>query len=219
VDYARALDEELIGLVAKRDERALERLYERYGRAIYSLVFRMLRDPGRAEEVAQEVFLKVWRRPTSYVAGRGPFATWLLSVAHHRAIDELRARRHQPLPIDGPDGPGADVVDGGDDLDELAWLRERRSAIRGALATLPPAQRAAIELAYFGGLTQRQIADRLGEPLGTIKTRMRLAMQKLRGSLTDLAPVDGRANGRDGTIGPHLVEPILQPNEARRAEL
>jgi RNA polymerase sigma-70 factor (ECF subfamily) len=219
VDYARALDEELIGLVAQRDERALERLYERYGRAIYSLVFRMLRDPGRAEEVAQEVFLKVWRRPTSYVAGRGPFATWLLSVAHHRAIDELRARRHQPLPIDGPDGPGADVVDEGDGLDELTWLRERRSAVRGALTTLPAPQRAAIELAYFGGLTQREIADRLGEPLGTIKTRMRLAMQKLRGSLTDLAPLDAHPNGRDGAISPQVLETILQPNEAHRADL
>jgi RNA polymerase sigma-70 factor (ECF subfamily) len=216
VDYARALDEELIGLVAQRDERALERLYEKYGRAIYSLVLRMLRDPGRAEEVAQEVFLKVWRRPTSYVAGRGPFATWLLSVAHHRAVDELRARRHEPLPIDGPD---ADIPDDAEDLDELAWLRERRGAIRHALTALPDAQRAAIELAYFGGLTQREIADRLGQPLGTIKTRMRLAMQKLRGSLTDLALVEGHANGHDPGLDPDLLDPIILPGEARRAEL
>jgi RNA polymerase sigma-70 factor (ECF subfamily) len=219
VDYARALDEELIGLVAQRDERALERLYEKYGRAIYSLVLRMLRDPGRAEEVAQEVFLKVWRRPTSYVAGRGPFVTWLLSVAHHRAVDELRARRHEPLRIDGPDGAGADMPDEGDDLDELAWLRERRGAIRHALKALPDAQRAAIELAYFGGLTQREIADRLGQPLGTIKTRMRLAMQKLRGSLTDVALADGHVNGHDRSIDPALLDPVALPGEARRVEL
>ncbi|HEY3080481.1 MAG TPA: sigma-70 family RNA polymerase sigma factor [Chloroflexota bacterium] len=219
MDYARALDEELIGLVALRDERALERLYEKYGRAIYSLVLRMLRDPGRAEEVAQEVFLRVWRRPTSYVAGRGPFATWLLSVAHHRAVDELRARRHDPLPIDPLDGAGVDVPDEGEDLDELAWVRERRGTIRHALSALPDAQRAAIELAYFGGLTQREIADRLGQPLGTIKTRMRLAMQKLRGSLTDLAAVDGRANGRDGAVDPQRPDPTAVPGEVRRAEL
>jgi RNA polymerase sigma-70 factor (ECF subfamily) len=221
VDYARALDEELVVLVSRRDERALERLYEKYGRAIYSLVLRMLRDPGRAEEVAQEVFLKVWRRPASYVPGRGPFATWLLSVAHHRAVDELRARRHDPLPIDCLDGAGADVADERDELDELAWLHERRRAVRGALAVLPEPQRAAIELAYFGGLTQREIADRLGEPLGTIKTRMRLAMQKLRGALNGLT-VDGEpaaANGHDHAVDPELFGPIARPTEAGRVDL
>jgi RNA polymerase sigma-70 factor (ECF subfamily) len=195
LDYARALDEELIGLIAQRDERALERLYERYGRAIYSLVLRMLHDPSRAEEVSQEVFLKVWRRPDSYSPGRGPFVTWLLSVAHHRAVDELRARRHDTLPIDGADGGGLEIVDESADLAEVAWFGERRVAIRAALGGLPQTQRHAIELAYYAGLTQREISDRLGEPIGTIKTRMRLAMQKLRTSLADVAAVDGHANG------------------------
>jgi RNA polymerase sigma-70 factor (ECF subfamily) len=195
LDYARALDEELIGLIAQRDERALERLYEKYGRAIYSLVLRMLRDPARAEEVSQEVFLKVWRRPGSYAPGRGPFVTWLLSVAHHRAVDELRARRHDTLPIDGADGVGIEIVDESADLSDVAWVGERRVAIRAALGGLPQTQRHAIELAYYAGLTQREISDRLGEPLGTIKTRMRLAMQKLRASLADVAAIDGSVNG------------------------
>lgn len=184
-------DEELIDRIARRDERALEQLYDRYGRAAYSLVLRILRDPGRAEEVAQEVFLKVWRQPGSYVPGRGAFATWLMSVAHHRAIDELRARRHATVPIDDPENGAAELPSDGLDPAELAWLGERRVAVRAALAELPPPQRAAIELAYYGGLTQREIADRLGEPLGTVKTRMRLAMQKLRVSLfNEVAPTD-----------------------------
>lgn len=195
MDYAQARDEELVSRLELRDERALERLYERYGRATYSLVLKMLRDPGRAEEIAQEVFLKLWRRPTSYVAGRGAFATWLLSVAHHRAVDELRTRRHEVYSLRDGDPPPRELIDDGSDLADAAWIREQRVAVRSALATLPGPQRQAIELAYFAGLTQREIADRLGEPLGTIKTRVRLAMQKLR---TVLSAVDAEhpPNGR-----------------------
>ena len=218
LEYARALDEELIGRVAQRDERALEQLYEKYGRAIYSLVLRMLRDPSRAEEVSQEVFLKVWRRPESYTPGRGPVVTWLLSVAHHRAVDELRARRHDTLPIDGADGGGLEIVDDGADLADIAWVRERGLAIRTALVGLPQSQRHAVELAYYGGLTQREISDRLGEPLGTIKTRMRLAMQKLRASLAEVGTVDGRLNGNGhGDAGE--LKTYARSVEARHAEL
>jgi RNA polymerase sigma-70 factor (ECF subfamily) len=194
--YRQARDEELVERLAAGDERALERLYEKYGRAVYSLVLKMLREPARAEELAQEVFLKLWRRPTSYVAGRGTFATWLLSVAHHRAVDELRTRRHELLPLgDGTNGT-PELVDEAADLADHAWLREQRSAVRHALATLPASQRQAIELAYFLGLTQREIADRLGEPLGTIKTRMRLGMHKLRGCLDGVDEAyNGRPNG------------------------
>jgi RNA polymerase sigma-70 factor (ECF subfamily) len=195
VDYAQARDEELVEQLVERDERALERLYEKYGRAVYSLVLKMLRDPARAEEVAQEVFLKLWRRPSSYVSGRGTFATWLLSVAHHRAIDELRTRRHELVPLgDGTNGV-PELVDDADDLAEAAWLREQRVVVRQALGLLPASQRQAIEMAYFLGLTQREISDRLGEPLGTIKTRMRLAMQKLRITLDELARPHEHSNG------------------------
>jgi RNA polymerase sigma-70 factor (ECF subfamily) len=195
VDYLQARDEDLVGRLLSRDERALERLYDRYGRAIYSLVLKMLRDPARAEEISQEVFLKLWRRPESYVAGRGAFATWLLSVAHHRAIDELRTRRHEIYPLGDDDNPPRELIDDGSDLADAAGLREQRVAVRSALATLPASQRQAIELAYFAGLTQREIADRLGEPLGTVKTRVRLAMQKLRLVLTQVGELNGSFNG------------------------
>lgn len=216
LDYARALDEELVGLIAERDERALERLYEKYGRAIYSLVLRMLRDPARAEEISQEVFLKVWRRPESYAPGRGLFVTWLLSVAHHRAIDDLRARRHETVAID--ENGGLEIMDGAADLADVAWMGERRVAIRAALGGLPGPQRHAVELAYFGGLTQREISDRLGEPLGTIKTRMRLAMHKLRVSLADLGAVDGPTNG-NGFGSPGELTSYTRQAEARHADL
>lgn len=192
-------DEELIERIQRQDERALEMLYERYGRAAYSLALRMLRDPARAEEVVQEVFLKVWRRPSSYVAARGPFGTWLLSVTHHRAIDDLRSRRHDTLPIDDVALGTSDLTDGTIDLADGAWLREQRLAVRRALALLPIPQRRALELAYYGGLTQREIADRLGEPLGTIKTRVRLALQKLRVGL------DGLTDGGIGIAEPDLL--------------
>jgi RNA polymerase sigma-70 factor (ECF subfamily) len=195
VDYALARDEELVGRLSEKDERALERLYDRYGRATYSLVLKMLRDPARAEEVSQEVFLKLWRRPESYVPGRGAFATWLLSVAHHRAVDELRTRRHEVFSLGNDDTPPRELIDDGSDLADGAWVREQRAAVRAALATLPATQRQAVELAYFAGLTQREIAERLGEPLGTVKTRIRLAMQKLRAILVDLEQPAGESNG------------------------
>jgi RNA polymerase sigma-70 factor (ECF subfamily) len=195
VDYLQASDEELVGRLLQKDERALERLYDRYGRATYSLVLKMLRDPARAEEVSQEVFLKLWRRPESYVAGRGAFATWLLSVAHHRAIDELRARRREVFSLVADESPPRELIDDGSDLADGAWIREQRAAVRTALTTLPPSQRQAVELAYFAGLTQREIAERLGEPLGTVKTRIRLAMQKLRAVLTDATEANGHSNG------------------------
>lgn len=206
MDYAQARDEELVERLVERDERALERLYERYGRATHSLVLKILRDPARAEEVAQEVFLKLWRRPSSYVPGRGTFATWLLSVAHHRAIDELRTRRYELLPLgDGSNG-APELVDESDDLAETAWIREQRVVVREALGLLPASQRQAIEMAYFLGLTQREIADRLGEPLGTIKTRMRLAMQKLRVSLEEVARAEAHVNG-------YATVPVLASGE------
>lgn len=206
MDYAQARDEELVERLAARDERALERLYEKYGRATYSLVLRVLRDPARAEEIAQEVFLKLWRRPTSYVPGRGTFATWLLSVAHHRAVDELRTRRYELLPLgDGTNGL-PELVDGAEDLAESAWVREQRVVVRQALSSLPASQRQAIEMAYFMGLTQREISERLGEPLGTVKTRMRLAMQKLRVSLEELAAHNAHANGFTPTRSPNGAE-------------
>lgn len=208
VDYSLAKDEELVVRVAGRDERALERLYERYGRAIYSLVLRMLRDPARAEEITQEVYLKLWRRPSSFSIERGAFATWFLSVAHHRAIDELRSRRMEVYPLDDGENPPKELVDDGEDLADIAWLREQRVAIRQAIAALPDAQREVIDLAYFAGLTQREIAKRTGEPLGTVKTRIRLAILKLRTLLSGLSDNATIVKGSVQANGIQLADPI-----------
>lgn len=178
--HATARDEELAARLTARDALALAELYERYGRAIYSLALRILRDRESADELVQDVFLRLWHQPERYLAERGRFATWLLSVAHHRAIDLLRRRKGQRQP-------------GGDDLtalpanhpapDDAVVESELRRTVRQALATLPEPQRRSLELAYFDGLTQSEIAARTGEPLGTIKTRMRLGMLKLREQL------------------------------------
>ena len=206
MDYALAKDEELVVRIAERDERALERLYERYGRAIYSLVLRMLRDPARAEEITQEVYLKLWRRPSSFSADRGSFATWFLSVAHHRTIDELRARRLDVYPLDDGENPPRELVDDGEDLADIAWLREQRVAIRQAMSVLPEAQRRVIDLAYFAGFTQREIAERTGEPLGTVKTRIRLATLKLRTLLNGLLDNGLIVNGSGQAVAGPLVK-------------
>ena len=186
-------DADLIERAASGDARALEVLYDRYSRVVYSFALRIVGDQQIAEEVLQEVFFRAWQQGGSFRANRGSFITWLLSITHNMAIDEVRKRRRRPQRSDNddPETALAGVPDTGLDVEEEVWLGSLRQTIAAALATLPPAQREAVELAYFQGLTQREIAERLGEPLGTIKTRMRLGMQKLRdlleGDEVDLA--------------------------------
>lgn len=183
-ENARAIDDGLVARLLLRDVQALELLYERHARALFSLALKMLAEVEAAEEVVQETFLKLWQRPEAFAPERGRLVSWLLGVAHHRAVDRLRRRRlelrystdYRLVDIrDGPPGPEEAL------LDSL-----RGDAIVRALQTLPEAQRRVVDLAYVGGLTQVEIADALGEPLGTVKTRLRLAMQKLRAS-ADLA--------------------------------
>ena len=178
VDRAELADEVLAELIARREVAALEALYHRHARAVYSLALKMLADPAGAEEIVQECFLKLWRQPELYQARRGRLLPWMLGVAHHRAIDRLRRRRlEQRHAIDGlPDVPS----NGEGDPERHVWGRFQVEAVGRALAELPPTQRQVLELAYLRGMTQTEIATSLGEPLGTIKTRMRLAMQKLR---------------------------------------
>jgi RNA polymerase sigma-70 factor, ECF subfamily len=180
VEYTLATDHVLVERLGRGDELALRSLYERYGRVTYSLALRILREPAAAEEVVQEVFLKLWRHPENFAPSRGQFISWLMSVAHHRAIDELRQGRRIAQGI--VDASAGLMVESEDDSDpqELAWLGERRAAIRLALRSLPDAQRQAIELAYYGGLSQREIAEQLHEALGTVKTRTRLGIRRLR---------------------------------------
>ncbi|MDP8924043.1 MAG: sigma-70 family RNA polymerase sigma factor, partial [Chloroflexota bacterium] len=166
----RALsDEALAERIGRRDVAALEALYERHARALFSLAVKLLDDHHAAEEVVQETFLKLWQRPETYVPRRGRLLPWLLGVTHHRAVDRLRRRR---LELRHSTGQAVFDVPAGtrDPFDEV-FAGLRGEAVARALRTLPEAQRRAVELAFLRGLTHVEIADLLGEPLGTIKTR------------------------------------------------
>ena len=182
---AQATDEELVALLATRDIEAFETLYDRYGTLVYSTVLRVVKDVHLAEDTSQEVFLRIWRRSDRYIPERGRFVSWLLSVARNEAVDQVRSRgrrwRHE-VTSEEPER----VLPAGDSHDPalMAELADERQRVRQVLAKLPAEQRKAIELAYFGGYTQQEIAALLSEPLGTVKTRIRLGMQKLRVLLT-----------------------------------
>lgn len=186
-------DTTLAAALVRGNPRALEALYERHSRAVYSLALHLLGDRGAAEEVVQETFVKLWRRPASYQPQRGRLLPWLLGVAHHHCVDLLRRRqlemRHRAAsPVDhewaGEDSPErAHGLSESTDEDVAAQVgsAEERQHVIQALATLPDAQRVPLELAYYRGLSQSEIAHFLHEPLGTIKTRMRLGLLRLRG--------------------------------------
>ena len=186
MDYTALDDAALIALVAKRDEAALAELYDRYSRLVFSVAVRVVGQRQLAEEVTLDAFQNVWQAAATFRQDRGRFATWLMSVARHRAIDELRRLGVRPEgnSVD-LDQSAADNAARSDSIEDRVWLDQRRAAVRSALAELPDPQRRALELAYFGGLTQQEIAERLNTPLGTIKTRMRMGMQKLRRVLDD----------------------------------
>ncbi len=174
-------DEAVIARLHRGDQAALEEIYERYSRSVYSLSFRILREAAASEDVAQEVFLRLWRQPTAYDAARGTLRSWLMSVAHHRSIDLLRRRKtrgEQSLADDWASNYIA--ANGIVDPAEVAGQQETATAIRRALARIPAEQQRAIEMAFFQGKTHAEISAELNEPLGTAKTRIRLGMRKLR---------------------------------------
>lgn len=186
-NLAELSDADLIGRASNGDARALEVLYDRYSGVVFSFSLKLVQDRQLAEELLQEVFFRAWQQGGAYSSQRGTFVTWLLSITHNMAIDEIRKRRRRPQKADSeePEQVLAAVADtsAGSDVEEEVWLGSLRDTVAVALRTLPPAQREAIEMAYYQGLTQREIAEALGEPLGTIKTRMRLGLQKLREAL------------------------------------
>jgi RNA polymerase sigma-70 factor (ECF subfamily) len=179
-------DEELMERLFQRDLDAFRALYERYGSLVYSTCLRIVRDTQIAEDMVQEIFLRIWRKPESYLPSRGRFVTWLTSVTRNRAVDEIRSRnrrfRHEMASPEEQERevPAAEKMDPA----LTAELSDQRRLILAALEGIPQEQREVIELAYFGGLTQQEISQRLSQPLGTVKTRIRLGMQKLRGALT-----------------------------------
>jgi RNA polymerase sigma-70 factor (ECF subfamily) len=177
---AHLSDEALVALVARADEEALAELYDRFGRVAYGLALRIVRDPALAEDAVQEGFMAVWRSAARFVADRAKASTWILTLIHRRAVDLVR--REEPRraePLDSAPQPS------GDDTEDEVWLRLRRTRVQEALARLPEKQREALELAYYGGFTQSELADRLGEPLGTIKSRMFSGLATLRELLAD----------------------------------
>ena len=173
---------ELVARIARGDVQAFERFYDRYASLALGLIRRVLGEREAAQDVLQEVFLQVWKEAGAYDAGRGSVEAWLVMRAKTRAIDKLRARRRIPQVGAAPLGE-AIAVDTAPAGDDIAAAVESRGAVEGLLARLPEAQRRVIELAFFGGLTQVEIAARLGEPLGTVKTRCRLALERLRAML------------------------------------
>jgi RNA polymerase sigma factor (sigma-70 family) len=175
-DAADTSDESLLARVATGDEAALGELYDRFGRVAYGLALRVLRDERLAEDAVQEAFLAIWRQAASFQPERAKAQTWVLTLVHRRAVDLVRReerRRADPLE------PTADVP-GGASAAEDADLRHRREAVQQALEQLPEELRRPIELAYYAGLTQSELAERLGEPLGTIKSRMFTGLKRLR---------------------------------------
>ncbi len=181
MNHAGLTDEALIALVATGDRDALGALYDRYGNLVFSLVVRIVGEGMAAEEVTQDAFMAVWRGAATFAPERGTFPTWLLTIARNRAIDELRRSRGRPLSNSEPLTPAKVILDGSPNYLEDTSLR--RLVVSRALAELPAPQRQAVELAYFHGMTHHEIANYLGEPLGTVKTRIRLGMQRLRTSL------------------------------------
>jgi len=172
-------DDTLIRALAARDLAALASLYDRYGRVAYALAYRILGEAEAAEDVVHDGFLSAWRGAASYRAERGNVRGWLLSIVHHRAVDVLRRKTtFRPAPLEVAEQRPAD-----DDTAEEATRNVEHATVRAALEALPQAQRRTIELAYFGGYTHVELAEIMGVPLGTVKGRMRIGLQKLRRAL------------------------------------
>ena len=174
-------DRQIIHLIASMDKGALEALYGRYSTPVYSLAMYMLRNEALAEEVTQEIFLNIWLKASSFKADRGEPRSWIMSVAHHKVVDLIRSRRRSTTMSDPADYETLDLLPSGEvSTEEQVERNLERERIMKAMKVLPKAQREVILLAYFEGYSQSAMADKLGQPLGTIKTRVRLAMQKLR---------------------------------------
>jgi RNA polymerase sigma factor (sigma-70 family) len=174
-ELAHLSDEALVLLAARSQQSALAELYDRYGRPAYGLALRVLRDEALAEDAVQEAFLGVWRTASRFVPERGTARTWILTLVHRRAVDLVRReQRRRTDPLDSAAEPGAGSVD------DEAWLRLQRERVQHALRQLPDQQREALELAYYGGFTQSELAERLGLPLGTIKSRVFAGLARLR---------------------------------------
>ncbi len=173
-DYGEASnDMRLVARIRAGDQQAMSELYDRYGKVVYAVALRVLQDTAAAEDVLQDVFMQLWRNPDAFDASRGSLGAWLSVISRHRSIDVLRKRKPE---VDIEDC----VIAGGPDLSDEAERSLVVEKVRAALAEMDPNQHKALELAYFQGLTHSEIAEKTGEPLGTIKTRIRSGLQQLR---------------------------------------
>lgn len=182
---AAASDLDLIGRIRDEDQTALDELYRRYSSPVYSLVWKILQSGEEAEDVSLDVFWQIWRQADRYDRSRGAPPAWIFTLARSRAIDRLRARHRKEdrtISFDDPD-LNLDPLDEEKAPDEVASYRQTRDAVRKAISTLSPKQREAVELAFFQGLTHVEIAERLRQPLGTVKTRIRQGLIRLRTKL------------------------------------
>ena len=184
MNYQGLTDLELLEHISNQDRDALATLYERFGRRVFSLAVRILSDSVSAEEVTQDVFMSVWRRGATYVSKKGKFTTWLFSIAHNRTIDELRKRRRDLSRTNDDIDDHLNLKSGDVSPADATVALSEYAKIRAAMEDLPEEQKNVVELSYFKGLTQTEIAEKTGQPLGTVKTRMRLALKKLRKALS-----------------------------------
>ena len=180
-DLAHLSDEALLSLVASSDDAALAELYDRFGRVAYGLALRILRDETLAQDAVQEAFLAVWRTADRFLAERAKASTWILTLVHRRAVDLVRREdRRRGEPLERAPEPAAPET-----AEDEATLGFQRRVVQEALAQLSPEQRQALELGYYGGLTQSELAEQLGQPLGTIKSRMFSGLSRLRDLLAE----------------------------------
>jgi RNA polymerase sigma-70 factor, ECF subfamily len=184
-------DGSAVASIARGEATGLEALYDRHATAVYSLALRIVRDTAEAEDVTQEVFTQAWTQASRYDGGRGAVVAWLLMMARSRALDRLRRRRAAIRP--GPDDPAAAIdaiPDPAPSVETVTVVDERARQARRALATLPDTERSALELAYFDGLTHVEIAARTATPLGTVKTRIRTALRRVREMMAPQSDMD-----------------------------
>jgi RNA polymerase sigma-70 factor, ECF subfamily len=181
-----AADQAAVTRMARGDHDALAEVYDRHGRLVYSLALRILKDQSDAEDTVQDVFAQAWRQAARYQPGRGAVVAWLMNMARSRAIDQLRRRTTQPQSPYDPE-TASEIPDTAQPIDEQVVWAGRAAVVRDALDALPLLQRIAIELAFYEGLTHLEIAERLEVPLGTVKTRIRQGLLKLKDRLAGAA--------------------------------
>jgi RNA polymerase sigma-70 factor (ECF subfamily) len=187
----RLADEELMAHVDRKDARAFEVLYDRHGGAAFSLAYRIVGDRNGAEDVAQEAFLSIWRSNARFDRARGSVRSWVLGVVRNRAIDALRRGGANAPKLDQDDDAALEARPAGEMTDEEAMRRETSRELRGAIESLPEDQSKVIELAYFGGFSHSEIAEMLSMPLGTVKGRMRLGLEKIRIQIAESITPEG----------------------------